>query len=236
MLKIRLSEERGHADHGWLDSRHTFSFADYQDPQFEGFRSLRVINEDRIDPGTGFDMHGHRDMEILSYVLEGGLEHHDSMGTGSVLRPGDVQIMSAGTGITHSEHNASARDRLHLLQIWLRPDQNGLKPRYGEKHFSTEEKRNHLRLVASKTGHDDSLVIHQDVEIYACILEPKMAVEHKLRPASGAWVQVIRGSLEVNGTVLKAGDGMSAEHEKKLAFLADAESEFLLFDIGKFQL
>ena len=236
MIKVRLAEERGHANHGWLDSHHTFSFSNYYDPEFVGFRSLIVINEDRVKPGQGFGKHGHQDMEILSYVVEGALEHQDNMGTGSVLRPGDVQVMSAGTGVLHSEFNGSKSELVHFLQIWMHPDKKGLKPRYEEKHFSPEHKKNRLKLIGSKTGRNGSVTIHQDIDLFASILEPKQAVEHEIRQGSGVWIQVIRGSIEVNGTVLKSGDGLSTEDESKLSIVADVESEFLLFEIGNFDL
>lgn len=236
MLKIRLSEDRGHAQHGWLDSHHTFSFANYHDPRFVGFRSLLVINEDRVEPAQGFGRHGHQDMEILSYVIEGALEHKDSMGTGSVLKPGDVQVMSAGTGVLHSEFNGSKTEKVHFLQIWMHPDQKRLKPRYEEKHFSLEQKTNRLKLIGSKTGRDGSVVIHQDIDLYASILEPQQRVEHTIRNGSGVWVQIIHGSVNVNGTQMKAGDGLAVEEETKLTLVGDTNSEFLLFDIGQFDL
>ena len=236
MMKIRLSEDRGHAKHGWLDSHHTFSFANYYDEQFVGFRSLLVINEDRVQPGEGFGKHGHRDMEILSYVVEGALEHKDNMGTGSILRPGDVQVMSAGTGVLHSEFNGSKEEVVHFFQIWMHPDQAGLKPRYEEKHFSSEHKTNRLKLIGSKSGRDGSVTIHQDIDLYASVLEPKHRVEHVIRQGGGVWLQMIHGSIEVNGTTMKAGDGLAVEEEAKLSILADTRSEFLLFDIGYFDL
>jgi len=234
MLKIRLSDERGHANHGWLDSYHTFSFANYYDPQFVGFRSLLVINEDRVEPAQGFGKHGHHNMEILSYVIEGALEHKDSIGTGSVIRPGDVQIMSAGTGVQHSEFNGSKSEKVHFLQIWMHPDEKGLKPRYDEKHFSPTQKTNVLKLIGSKTGRDDSIIIHQDIDLYASILESGYKVEHHVRSGSGAWIQLIKGALQVNGTPMKAGDGVAIEDESHLTLTAELPSEFLLFDIGKF--
>lgn len=234
MLKTRLSNDRGHADHGWLNSYHTFSFSGYHNPDFNGFRSLRVINEDRVLPGEGFGRHGHDNMEILSYVLEGALEHQDSMGTGAVMKPGDVQIMSAGTGITHSEFNHSKEDMLHFLQIWMIPDGRGLKPRYDQKHFSREDKRDKLLLIGSKTGREGSVVIHQDIDLFASVLEKGQSLEQTLRPKAGFWLQMIKGELEVNRLKLTAGDAIYGEGEKALSIKAEKESEFLLFDVGLF--
>ncbi len=233
MLKTRLSQDRGHADHGWLESYHTFSFAGYYDPEYHGFRSLRVINEDRVQPGQGFGRHPHDNMEILSYVLEGNLEHKDSMGTGSVIKPGDVQVMSAGTGITHSEFNPSPKEKVHFLQIWMFPDKQGLKPRYDQKHFSEEDKKDKLLLIGSKQGRDGSVVIHQDIDLFASRLGPGKNLQYQIRPGSGFWLQVIEGGLEVNGTKLKAGDAVYGKEEKALEVKANKESEFLLFDVGK---
>jgi redox-sensitive bicupin YhaK (pirin superfamily) len=232
MLKTRLSNERGHAGHGWLESYHTFSFSGYHDPDFNGFRSLRVINEDRVEPGEGFGRHPHDNMEILSYVIEGALEHQDSMGTGSIIKPGDVQVMSAGTGVAHSESNPSKKEKVHFLQIWMFPDKRNLTPRYDQKHFTDQDKLNRLRLVASKDGREGSLVIHQDIELYASLLEKGKTLEQALRPDSGFWLQVIKGELKVNGTGLKAGDAVYGEKEKALSLSAKGDSEFLLFDIG----
>ncbi len=233
MLNIRLAKDRGHADHGWLNSYHTFSFANYYDPEFHGFRSLRVINEDRVEPGQGFGRHPHDNMEILSYVLEGNLEHKDSMGTGSVIKPGDVQVMSAGTGITHSEFNPSPNEKVHFLQIWMFPDKKGLKPRYDQKHFSKEEKRDQLKLIGSKEGREGSVVIHQDIDLFASRLSEGKDLQYKIRPNSGFWLQVVEGEMEINGSKLKAGDAAYGEDEAGLSLKADQESEFLLFDIGK---
>jgi redox-sensitive bicupin YhaK (pirin superfamily) len=233
MLKTRLSQDRGQADHGWLKSFHTFSFAGYHDPEFHGFRSLRVINEDRVEPGQGFGRHPHDNMEILSYVLEGNLEHKDSMGTGSVIKPGDVQVMSAGTGITHSEFNPSSKEKVHFLQIWMFPDKRGLAPRYDQKHFSNEDKKNRLKLIGSKEGRDGSVVIHQDIDLFASRLGAGKKLDYKIRSGSGFWLQVIAGDLEVNKTKLKAGDAAYGEEEETLTLKAGQESEFLLFDIGK---
>jgi redox-sensitive bicupin YhaK (pirin superfamily) len=235
MLKTRLSNERGLADHGWLKSRHTFSFADYHDPDFHGFRSLRVINEDRVEPGQGFGRHPHDNMEILSYVLEGALEHQDSMGTGAVMEAGDVQVMSAGTGVTHSEFNHSGQEEVHFLQIWMFPDARNLTPRYDQKHFSSAAKRDQLRLIASKSGKDGSLVVHQDIELFASILDKGNQLTAPLRKDSGFWLQLIEGHLEVNGSPLKAGDAVYGEGEKELSIRAQKESHFLLFDIGPFR-
>ena len=232
MLTIRPRHERGHAQHGWLDSHHTFSFADYYDPAHMGFRALRVINEDRVEPSQGFGTHGHRDMEILSYVLEGGLKHKDSMGNGSVIRPGDVQRMSAGSGVLHSEHNASASEGVHFLQIWLLPTQQGLTPGYEQKTFSDADKRGRLLLVAAADGHDGALTIHSDVSVYAGLFD---AGEHaQLRLGSGrhAWVQVARGKVLVNGSELSAGDGAALSDESLLRVEGVEGGEVLVFDLG----
>ena len=234
MIKTRLSSERGHADHGWLNSYHTFSFAGYHDPGFNGFRALRVINEDSVLPAEGFGRHGHDNMEILSYVLEGALEHKDSMGTGSVLKPGDVQVMSAGTGITHSEFNHSDQEGLHFLQIWMFPGKRNLKPRYDEKHFSKADKKDQLRLIASKSGKDSSLIVHQDIELYASVLEKGKKLTAPLREGSGFWLQLIEGKLEVNEASLETGDAVYGEGEKALEIKAGQDSHFLLFDLGPF--
>src|SRR5215468_767085 len=232
MLHIRKSAERGTADLGWLFSRHTFSFSDYYDPDHMGFGPLRVINEDRVQPGQGFGTHGHRDMEIISYVLEGALEHKDSIGTGSVIRPGDVQVMSAGTGIRHSEFNHSKNDLVHFLQIWIVPDREGIAPRYDQKTFPDAEKRGRLRLVGSPDGRDGSIVIHQHVELLAGILDADERAEHSFRNGRKAWVQVARGSVEVNGHRLEAGDGAAVRNESALTVAAKAGgSEILLFDL-----
>jgi redox-sensitive bicupin YhaK (pirin superfamily) len=232
MIRVRHAGERGTANLGWLDSRHTFSFGHYYDPNHMGFGPLRVINEDRVRAGGGFDTHGHRDMEIISYVLDGALEHKDSIGTGSVIRPGDVQVMSAGTGIRHSEFNHSKNDPVHFLQIWVMPDRQGLKPRYDQKNFSTAEKRGRLRLVGSPDGRDGSIVIHQDAEIYASLLASGEAVTHVLRPGRRGWVQVVRGAVEVNGTAVSTGDGVAVQDEPTLAITSRADgSEVLVFDL-----
>jgi len=232
MMKIRLSEDRELAQHGWLESRHTFSFANYYDPRFTGFRSLIVINEDRVDPGHGFGRHSHEDMEILSYVIEGALEHKDSTGSGSILKPGDVQIISAGTGIAHSEFNASKTDAVHFLQIWMLPEEKGLEAAYAEKHFSDQAKTNILKLIGSKSGRDASVKIHQDIDLYASILEPGKSLELPLGQGRGAWLQLIYGALTLNGTPMKSGDGLAVEGENVLSLTAGFRSEFLLFDIA----
>lgn len=232
MLQIRLSRDRGASHLGWLDSRHTFSFADYYEPEHMGFGPLRVINEDRVAPGTGFGTHGHRDMEIISYVLEGALEHKDSIGTGSVIRPGDVQIMSAGTGIQHSEFNHSKTEPVHFLQIWIVPDRTGIAPRYEQKAFPHSEKRGRLLRVASADGRDGSLTVYQDVQLWAGVLDSGQKVQHSLGSGRKAWVQVVRGALRLNGRDLDVGDGASAESEPALALEARSDgTEILLFDL-----
>ena len=232
MLTLRKSEERGHASHGWLNSYHTFSFANYYDPAHMGFRSLRVINEDRVEPSRGFGAHSHRDMEIISYVLEGALKHKDSMGNSSVIRPGEVQIMSAGTGVTHSEYNHSDRDLVHFLQIWILPNQTGLKPSYEQKMFSDAEKQGQLRLIVSPDGRDGSVTIHQDVNIYATLLDAEQQLDYQIRPQSYAWVQVARGSVMVNDRLLKQGDGAAVSDANSLTLLGKERSEVLLFDLA----
>ena len=229
MIQIRKSDQRGHFDHGWLNTYHTFSFADYHDPEFMGYRSLRVINEDRVQAGRGFGTHGHRDMEILSYVLEGALGHGDSMGTGSVIRPGDVQRMSAGTGVMHSERNPSDTEAVHFLQIWIVPEKRGIDPGYEQKTFPPEERDGRLRLVAARDGRDGALTIHQDVDLYTATLHGA-PVDFTLRPGRYGWLQVTRGSITVNGKKLDAGDGASIENESALKI--DGEGEILLFDLN----
>jgi redox-sensitive bicupin YhaK (pirin superfamily) len=231
MITIRRSQERGHADHGWLNTYHTFSFAQYYDPRHMGFRNLRVINEDRVKPGVGFPTHPHRDMEIISYVLEGALAHRDNMGTGSVIRPGDVQRMSAGTGITHSEFNQSKSDPLHFFQIWILPEREGMTPGYEQKFFPDEEKRGTLRLIASPDGSDGSVTIHQDAKLYATLLDPGEEIVHSLSPGRYAWVQVARGKVLVNGHLLEAGDGAAVSNEELLRLTANDASELLLFEL-----
>jgi redox-sensitive bicupin YhaK (pirin superfamily) len=232
MLTVRRASDRGHANHGWLDSHHTFSFADFHDPKQMGFRALRVINEDRVDPGAGFPTHSHRDMEILSYVLEGALEHKDSMGNGSVLRPGDVQRMSAGTGVRHSEYNGSKTDPVHFLQIWILPSRPGLAPGYEEKRFTEADRRATLRLVASSDGGGGSVTVHADVRLYATVLEAGEKVEHVVRPGRHAWVQVAKGKAKVGGTVLEAGDGASTSDAGSLTLEGLEHAEALLFDLA----
>lgn len=233
MIVVRKSDERGHARHGWLESRHTFSFAEYHDPRHMGFRSLRVINEDRVQPGRGFERHSHRDMEIVSYVIRGGLEHGDSMGNGSVIRPGDVQLMRAGTGVTHSEFNASADEPVHFLQVWILPDRAGLGPAYEQKHFPAKERRGCLRLVLSADGRDGSMRIAQDVAVYASLLEAGQSVTHELEAGRGAWIQVVHGALLLDGVELTDGDGAAVTDESRIEIHAIGSSEFLLFDLAK---
>lgn len=231
MLAIRKSEERGHADHGWLNAKHSFSFADYYDPEFMGFRSLRVINEDRVEAGMGFATHGHKDMEIITYVIEGALEHKDSMGNGSIIYPGEVQYMSAGSGVRHSEFNPQQDKSLHLLQIWIMPDELRATPRYGQMKFTREQKLNQLKLVVSKTGAEESIAIRQDANIYASVLEKGKSLSFALKPGRGAYLQLIKGSLSVNAKSLSAGDALAVENESALQITATEESEFLLFDL-----
>ncbi len=232
MIVIRRSKERGHASHGWLDTHYSFSFADYYDPRFMGFRTLRVINDDRVAPGRGFPTHSHRDMEIVTYVLEGALQHRDSLGNGSVIRPGDVQRMSAGTGVSHSEFNPSRDAALRLLQIWILPERNGIAPGYEQKTFRDAEKREKLRLVASPNGRDASVTIHQDAEIYASVLGAGDRVTHELRPRRHAWVQVATGKVRLNGMALEEGDGAAVSSEAKLELAGVEEAEILLFDLA----
>ena len=232
MLTIRRSEDRGHADHGWLDTRHTFSFADYHDPAHMGFRALRVINEDKVAAGGGFGTHGHRDMEIISYVLEGALGHRDSMGNGSVIRPGEVQRMSAGTGVMHSEHNASDDGKVHFLQIWILPDRRGHRPGYEQKAFPVEERRGRLRLVASPDGADGSVTIHQDARLYLANLDGDERASLDLAPGRHAWVHVARGSVEVNGERLGPGDGAALSDERTVALSGGRGAEVLVFDLA----
>ena len=232
MLAIRRAGDRGLADHGWLLSRHTFSFADYHDPRHMGFRALRVINEDRVQPGRGFGTHGHRDMEILSYVLEGALRHKDSTGTGSVIVPGDVQRMSAGTGVMHSEFNASDKERVHFLQIWLLPSRRGIAPGYEQKTFDAEAKRGRLRLVASPDGADGSVTVRADASLYASLLDPGQRVEHAVGAGRHVWIQVARGKVDVAGQELDAGDGASSSDAGDLPIVGVEPAELLVFDLG----
>jgi hypothetical protein len=232
MIALRRANDRGHANHGWLDSYHTFSFAGYYEPREMGFGTLRVINEDRVQGGMGFGTHPHRDMEIISYVLEGALEHRDSMGTGSVIRPGDVQRMSAGTGVTHSEYNHSPTELVHFLQIWIEPNQYGVKPGYEQKHFPREEKRGRLRLVASPDGANGSVRIHQDACVYASVLDGSDAVTYAPPDGHKAYVHVARGEISLNGHALKAGDGAKIAAEPELRFADGEDAEVLLFDLA----
>jgi quercetin 2,3-dioxygenase len=232
MIVRRRSEERGRADHGWLDSRHTFSFGDYHDPAHMGFRALRVINEDRVRPAKGFGTHGHRDMEIISYVLDGELSHKDSMGTGSVIRPGDVQRMSAGKGVLHSETNPSPDKPVHFLQIWLLPARRGGAPSYEQKRFEDAEKQGRLCLVASSDGREGSITVNQDADLYAGLFKPGEAAHLDLRPGRYAWVQVARGDVTVNGEALAAGDGAAVSDESAIDLAAGSDAEVLLFDIA----
>ncbi|HKT47842.1 MAG TPA: pirin family protein [Candidatus Acidoferrales bacterium] len=231
MIQIRKSEERGHADHGWLNTRFTFSFADYYDPKHVQFRTLRVMNDDQVAGGGGFPTHPHRDMEIVTYVLEGALQHRDSMGNGSLIRPGDVQYMSAGTGVMHSEFNASEKEPVHLYQIWMFPDKQGYKPTYDQKNFSEEERRGKLRLLASPDGKNGSVKIRQDNSLYATILESGQSVKHELRPERHAYVQVARGSVKLNGKELSEGDGAAISDEKTLELTGVEQAEVLVFDL-----
>jgi hypothetical protein len=232
MITLRPAQERGSAYFGWLDSRHTFSFGEYYDPRHMGFANLRVINEDKVSPGQGFSTHGHRDMEIISYVLEGGLEHKDSLGTGSIIRPGDVQRMSAGTGILHSEYNASNTDPVHFLQIWILPEAKGIQPGYEQKTFTDAEKRGRLRLVGSRDGRDGSITIHQNVDLYASLLNQGDEVTHTLAKGRVAWLQVARGAVELNGHMLTAGDGTAIDQEPSITLRGMAkDAEVLLFDM-----
>jgi redox-sensitive bicupin YhaK (pirin superfamily) len=229
MIEIRHRDERGHFDHGWLNTYHTFSFDRYYDPNYMGFRALRVINEDRVAPAQGFGTHPHRDMEILTYILEGALEHKDSMGTGSIIRPGEVQRMSAGTGVTHSEFNPSRTEAVHLLQIWILPEARGLKPSYEQKQINRDEMRGKLRLVAGRDPLEGAVKIHQDVQLFATILDGE-SVQHELRQGRYAWLQVARGAMEVNGKKLEAGDGCAVTEERALELTGKGEA--LLFDLN----
>jgi redox-sensitive bicupin YhaK (pirin superfamily) len=231
MITIRKAEDRGHFDHGWLNTYHTFSFAEYYDPHHMGFRQLRVINEDRVQPGRGFATHAHQDMEILTYILAGALAHKDSMGTGSVIRLGEVQRMSAGTGVTHSEYNHSTTEVVHFLQIWVLPERRGLPPEYEQKNFPESEKRNVLRLIASRAGRDGSVTIHQDADVYATLLDPGKSVRHTLGPGRSAWVQAARGALQLDGHRLTAGDGAALSNTGAIQMTAEASAEVLLFDL-----
>ena len=231
MANLRAASERGRSNHGWLDSAHTFSFSSYYDPRHMGFGPLRVINDDRVVAGAGFETHGHRDMEIISYVLEGALAHQDSLGNGSVIRPGDVQRMSAGTGIQHSEFNHSSAEPVHFLQIWIVPDQVGYAPGYEQKYFSAEEKRGRLRLVASRDGREGSVSLHQDAKVYAALLDGNDAVEFALNSGRLAWIQVARGELRVDGQPLREGDGLALDEPGHVRLDGARAAEVLLFDL-----
>ena len=233
MLAIRKAEDRGVSRFSWLDSQHTFSFGGYMDPKNMGFSDLRVINEDRVVPGAGFGTHGHRDMEIISYVIEGELGHKDSMGTGSVIRPGDVQRMSAGTGIMHSEMNASQENPVHFLQIWILPEEKGITPSYEQKHFAPDTRQNQWRLVGSHDGREGSVTIHQDVSLYAATIAEGTHLAYNLSPNRKAWLQVVKGALQLDGQTLKAGDGVGlAELESLSVTGSDSTTEVLLFDLA----
>ena len=232
MIAVRKADDRGHANHGWLDSYHTFSFADYYDPREMGFGTLRVINEDRVAPGMGFGTHPHRDMEIISYVMDGALEHRDSMGTGSVIKPGDVQRMSAGTGVTHSEYNHSPKDLVHFLQIWIEPKSRGIAPSYEQKNFPVADKQGRLRLVASPDGRDGSVRIHQDAWMYAGLLGEGDRIEQPVDPSHRAYVHVARGEVEVNGSKLGAGDGLKVVAETSLELTNAKNAEVIVFDMA----
>lgn len=229
---LRRSKERGHADHGWLDSYHTFSFADYYDPAHMGFRSLRVINQDRIAPGGGFPTHPHRDMEIFSYLVEGALQHKDSMGNGRVLLPGQIQMMSAGKGVLHSEANPSESEISHLLQIWIQPEQRGLVPSYTEWHPDPAQEKEFKVLVISRDGRDHSATIHQDADVYRVRLAASSSVTHEVKVGRGVWFQLIKGSATIDGSTLQPGDALSSEEAGTLTITATADAEALLFDLG----
>lgn len=233
MITLRKSSDRGHADHGWLKSDHSFSFAEYYNPQEMGWGPLRVINEDRVEPGMGFGTHGHRDMEIISYVLSGQLQHKDSMGNGEIIRPGDVQRMSAGTGVQHSEFNPSPTEGVHFLQIWIMPIRSGVAPSYEQKYFSAEEKCSQLRLVASSNGREGSVTIHQDAALFASLLGAGEKVSHTIRPGRLGYVHLVRGAVRVNGTELESGDSAKIADEEEVVIVADADSELLLFDLPR---
>lgn len=232
MITLRPRDERGQAKLGWLDSRHSFSFGDYHDPGHMGFRALRVINEDRVIPGAGFPPHGHRDMEIISYVLDGALEHKDTIGTSSVIRPGEVQLMTAGKGIRHSEYNHSKQEPVHFLQIWILPEINDLAPGYEQRAFRAEESQGRWRLVASRDGRDGSVTVHQDVDLHVAHASEGDTIAFDLRAGRHAWVQIARGRVRLNGTPLKEGDGAAVSDERKLEIAATTEAEILLFDMA----
>jgi redox-sensitive bicupin YhaK (pirin superfamily) len=231
MITIRKSADRGHTNIDWLDSRHSFSFGDYFDPQHMGFGPLRVINDDRVAPGGGFGAHPHRDMEIITYIVSGALEHKDSLGTGSVIRPGDVQRMTAGSGIRHSEFNPSQTEPVHFLQIWIEPNQKNLTPSYEQRTLTAAQRLGSLRLIASSTGRNDSVTIHQDTDVYASLLEPGQAVSHQIPAGHSAWLQLIRGAITLNGKQLAAGDSAAIKQEQLLEITAQDKTELLLFDL-----
>ena len=232
MLVTRKSKDRGQFNHGWLQTAHTFSFGEYQDEHFMGFRALRVINEDHVIGGEGFPFHDHQNMEILTYILAGELEHKDSMGNGEIIRPGDMQYMSAGTGVTHSEFNPSKTAPVHLMQIWVLPEKKGLPPAYGQTHFSKESRTQTLKLVASRDGRDGSLKLRQDLSLYASLLGAGKSLNYELPVERFGWLQLASGALKINGTELKAGDGVAITKESKLEIAATADSEFLFFDLA----
>jgi len=232
MITVRRAAERGHFDFGWLDTHHTFSFGDYHDPRHMGFRRLRVINEDRVQRGKGFPTHGHRDMEIITYVLDGALEHRDSLGTGSVIRPGEVQRMTAGTGVTHSEYNPSTIEPVHFLQIWILPERSGLRPGYEQKQFSDAAILDRLCLIGSPDGREGSVTIHEDVALYAARIDRAPVLVYELRSERHAWLQVARGALSLNDERLAAGDGAAVSDERALRISGERDAEFLLFDLG----
>jgi redox-sensitive bicupin YhaK (pirin superfamily) len=232
MVTVRRAADRGRSAFDWLDSRHTFSFADYHDPRHMGFRALRVINEDRVAPGRGFGTHPHRDMEIITYVIDGAVEHRDSMGNGSVIQPGDVQRMSAGTGVTHSEFNPSGAAPVHFLQIWILPERTGLTPSYEQRRFPAAEKRGMLRLIASNDGRDGSVVVFQDVDVFAAVLEPDEEVTHALQHGRHAWVQIVSGGAAIDGAALAQGDGAAVSDERAVTLRARERAEVLLFDLA----
>ncbi|MCC3306212.1 pirin family protein [Sneathiella sp. HT1-7] len=234
-MQLLPSEDRGRAKFGWLDSRHSFSFGSYHNPEYMGFGALRVINEDRVKPGAGFETHAHQDMEIISYILEGGLEHKDSIGTGSVIKPGDVQRMTAGTGIRHSEFNASKTDPVHFLQIWVVPDTKGLTPGYEQKSFPLVRRENTLLLIGSRDGRDGSITIHQDVDLYTSLLMKGQAVSFTIKPKRMLWIQIVSGYLDIGGNFYGEGDGLGIHEEEgplTLKSIHDKSSEFLLFDLS----
>lgn len=232
MIEVRHAAERGAANFGWLDSKHTFSFGGYHDPDHMGFGNLRVINDDRVQPGQGFDTHGHKNMEIISYIIEGALEHKDSMGNGAVMKSGEVQRMTAGTGVTHSEFNPSTDEVVHFLQIWILPEKEGLEPGYEQQNFSADDKSNKLLLVASQSGRDGSIRVHQDVDLYASVLDPAVTMDHQIAAGRRGWLQVVRGTVEVSGCSLGEGDGAAISETNELEITAASECELLLFDMA----